>query len=255
MKRKNMATMVTCIALVGVVAVGGTLALLSQQSNEVRNTFTVGEGYTANDIILSEADVKQNFDGSYVENPLPTRKDDPVYTLNGKNRYKTNNYSDLVTGTTIFKDPMVTVAANTPDSWVVAHIGTVDSAFAESTFEAANADWYKVTKGVDNKWTVATSPVGTAAEGKPEKIATDTYYIYKQVVTEDDTAQDLTKLFTTLKVNTTVSADDVKNLTSMEVKAGLVQYVEGNSTVGTLTNEELNVIMNAVESKLAVKMQ
>lgn len=255
MKRKNMATMVTCIALVGAVAVGGTLALLSQQSNEVRNTFTVGEGYTANDIILSEADVKQNFDGSYVENPLPTRKDDPVYTLNGKNRYKTNNYSDLVTGTTIFKDPMVTVAANTPDSWVVAHIGTVDSAFAESTFEAANADWYKVTKGVDNKWTVATSPVGTAAEGKPEKIATDTYYIYKQVVTEDDTAQDLTKLFTTLKVNTTASADDVTNLTSMEVKAGLVQYVEGNNTVGTLTNEELNVIMNAVESKLAVNMQ
>lgn len=255
MKRKNMAAMVTSIALVGVVAVGGTLALLSQQSNEVRNTFTVGEGYTENDIILSEADVKQNFDGSYVVKENTDRKEDLVYENGNQKRYKKNSYTDLVTGTTIYKDPMVTVAANTPDSWVVAHIGTVDSAFAESTFEAANTDWYKVTKGVDNKWTVATSPVGTAAEGKPEKIATDTYYIYKQVVTEDDTAQDLTKLFTTLKVNTTASADDVRNLTSMEVKAGLVQYVEGNSTVGTLTNEELNVIMNAVESKLAVNMQ
>lgn len=60
MKRKNMATMVTCIALVGAVAVGGTLALLSQGSNTVTNTFTVGKGYNQDtpDLSLDEAPVR-----------------------------------------------------------------------------------------------------------------------------------------------------------------------------------------------------
>ena len=45
MKRKNIVAMVTSLALVGVVAVGGTLALLTAQTNNVVNTFAVGKGY------------------------------------------------------------------------------------------------------------------------------------------------------------------------------------------------------------------
>ena len=64
MKRQNMATMVTCIALGGEVGVGGHLALLSQPSNIVTNTFTVGEGYSTDhedpDLILDEAKITKD---------------------------------------------------------------------------------------------------------------------------------------------------------------------------------------------------
>lgn len=255
MKRKNMAAMVTSIALVGVVAVGGTLALLSQGSNTVNNTFTVGEGYTTNDIILSESDVKQNFDGSYVVN-TDTKRGEVVYTaLDGQKRYQTNSYTDLVTGTTIYKDPMVSIAANTPSSWVVAHIGQVDAALATSTFDADNTSWYQVKKE-NGKWTVAEKPVGTAEnENAPSTIESDTYYIYEQVVTKQATVRELPELFTTLKVTATALDTGATSLSDMKVKAGLVQYVEGNDTVEELSNDELNVIMNAVESKLALSQQ
>ena len=258
MKRKNMAAMVTSIALVGVVAVGGTLALLSQGSNTVKNTFTVGEGYTENDIILSEADVKQNFDGSYVVNTGTERTGFVYTTLTGQKRYETNSYPDLVPNTTISKDPMVTVAANTPDSWVVVHVGAVDSVFAGSTFDNSNEDWYQVSK-VGGKWTVAKKPVGKAGtEDTPATIVGDTYYIYKSVVeTNTESAQELTKLFTTLSVkndDTIASAAEDTQLVNMEIKAGLVQHVEGTKVATDLNETEIGTIMNAVESKLNVDL-
>lgn len=258
MKRKNMATMVTCIALVGVVAVGGTLALLSKPSNTVRNTFTVGEGYTEKDIILSEADVKQNFDGSYVVKENTDRKEGLVYENGDQKRYETNSYPDLVPNTTISKDPMVTVAANTPDSWVVVHVGTVDPVFAGSTFDNSNGDWYQVSK-VNGKWTVAEKPVGKAGtEGAPAAIVGDTYYIYNSVVeTNTERAQDLTKLFTTLSVkneDAIASATRDTQLFNMEIKAGLVQHVEGTKVATGLNETEIGTIMNAVENKLNVDL-
>nr|WP_276872102.1 hypothetical protein [Fournierella massiliensis] len=255
MKRKNMATMVTCIALVGVVAVGGTLALLSKPSNTVRNTFTVGEGYTENDIILSEADVKQVINGDYVVNPSPAREEEPVYTLNGQDRYETNDYINLVTGTTIYKDPMVTVAANTPDSWVVAYIGTVDSAFSTSTFEPTNTSWYKVTKE-DGHWKIDSASVGAAGqEGKPLTIQNG-YYIYKNVVTKAGEDTNLPKLFENLDVQ--IAEDSIptgadQDLTPLTVKAGLVQYTTGVTDATQLDDEttyELDVIMDAVANQI-----
>lgn len=59
MTKKRIATMATCIALVGAVAVGGTLALLTRESNTVTNTFTVGTGYKEGDLSLREHDVNQ----------------------------------------------------------------------------------------------------------------------------------------------------------------------------------------------------
>ena len=42
MKKKKIAALITSLALVGVVVVGGTLAYLTAQTDTVKNVFTVG---------------------------------------------------------------------------------------------------------------------------------------------------------------------------------------------------------------------
>ena len=42
MKKKKIAALITSLALVGVVVVGGTLAYLTAQTETVENVFTVG---------------------------------------------------------------------------------------------------------------------------------------------------------------------------------------------------------------------
>lgn len=96
MKRKNMISMVTSLALVGVVAVGGTLALLTSNTDTVTNTFAIGNGYGENALTLDEAPVAQvttgtdNFGG---------------YDATGGERVKKNDYLNLVADTTLDKDP------------------------------------------------------------------------------------------------------------------------------------------------------
>lgn len=239
MKRKNMISMVTSLALVGVVAVGGTLALLSQKANDVTNTFTVGQGYDAADIKLSEADVVQETDGSYTGLQETTREDDYVLTIGTQKRFESNKYKNLVNGTTIDKDPIVTIDANTVDSWVVAYIDEVDEAFTGSQFQDDNNLWYKVTKTGAN-WDVAASPVANTniAEG---------YYIYKTVVEKSEVVWNSPALFTEL--NVTIAEDD-SDVTTMNVKAGLVQFVGTEKDATKLDQTEINTVMNAAASKV-----
>ena len=121
MTKKRIATMATCIALVGAVAVGGTLALLSAQSNTVTNTFTVGQAYDADDLFLREHDVTQVLDtqtnyGGYVS------KGDDHWKVDESGKYTGIQYTDIVKGTTIDKDPQFGLTADAPTSWIVAKL-------------------------------------------------------------------------------------------------------------------------------------
>ena len=155
MTKKRIATMATCVALVGAVAVGGTLALLSQQSNNVTNTFTVGSGYHTNhqDLILDEAKVAQVTSGAnlggYEETAAP--------------RVYTNAYTNLVENAFLDKDPQFHIAddCEVATSWVVAKISGFNSESGKTTLKFTDVDdeteatpenklvkgtWYKVTK-------------------------------------------------------------------------------------------------------------
>lgn len=225
MTKKRIATMATCIALVGAVAVGGTLALLSQTSNKVTNTFAVGEGYGDNQVVtLDEAIVTQLTNGNYIE---------------GIGRTESNNYDKLVNNTTLHKYPTVTVKANTVDSWVVAYIDNVDEIFSTSKFQDGNDTWYKVTKSGSN-WDVAEAAVA----GTP---ITKGYYIYKDVVKKNAKEQKLPDLFETLKVSFTVAPEAV---TGLNVKAGVVQYTAGTTDATQLDQPGINAVMSTVETAL-----
>lgn len=188
MKRKNIAAMVTSIALVGAVAVGGTLALLTQPSNTVTNVFTVGAGYVASDIVLDEAPVSQVTTGTVNYGG---------YKATEGERTKGNNYDNLVAGTTLDKDPTfrMTTTATSPKSWFVAKVeGVTDNAgkLTVSGVETGNG-WYAVSvkEGV-----YTYTPVTAGSQ-----IQDDTYYIYDTAISK---GEETDPLFTQLSV---VSAD------------------------------------------------
>lgn len=88
MKKKTLISIIA-VALILCVSVGGALAWLTDKTQEVTNTFTVGNiGLT-----LTETDADGNGDAN------------------------NNNYK-MVPGQDIAKDPQVTVAAESEDCWV-----------------------------------------------------------------------------------------------------------------------------------------
>lgn len=229
MKRKNMISMVTSLALVGVVAVGGTLALLTSQTESLQNTFAVGNGYDQDgepDFILQENEVTQAPDGSYIKKTDPAE----VLTPNGQ------DYSNLVSDTTLFKNPFFTLRngggddTNPPESWVVAKIDyndVQDMKAANITFsaESVSTDWYlvKATKS-DATWTYDASTAVTAQVLNNLKADTENekyYFVYKNVLEVDDKTD---PLFTELSVGTVTAKTEATNL---DVFGVAVQYVEG----------------------------
>ena len=95
MTKKRFATMATCIALVGAVAVGGTLALLASESKQLTNTFTVGNNYESGDFLLKEHDVTQTTSGANVGDYTNTA----VETQTGV------TYGNVIANSDLAKDP------------------------------------------------------------------------------------------------------------------------------------------------------
>lgn len=206
MTKKRFVTMATCIALVGAVAVGGTLALLSAQSNTVTNTFTIGNGYPSNALTLDEADVAQvtsgtnNF-GGYEAIEAP--------------RVEQNDYLNLVADTTLDKDPTFHLAAESPNSWIIAKVEGVDELKAKGI--TINGDlptdygWYKL-----NTADGTTTSITTYAELE------DGYYVTKATVTAGNSTD---ALFEELKVGTNVNRDAA--LDNIVVSGVAVEAVTG----------------------------
>lgn len=112
MKKSQLAKLGLTLGLAGAVGVGGTLAILSQPSGAVVNTFTVGAGLQANDIWLDET----NLAGK----PLDSAMSDEERTTKG------NAYNDLQPGMRLTKDPQVHITAKAADSYVFAKLENVD---------------------------------------------------------------------------------------------------------------------------------
>lgn len=153
MTKKRFATMATCIALVGAVAVGGTLALLSTKSNDVTNTFTVGQGYKANDLKLDEAKVAQVTSGDNLGG----------YAETEESRVVSNPYNNIVENAYLAKDPQFHIAddCQVAASWIVAKVEGFNTTPDATTLKFTDVDdeemennavagtWYKVTKSGD----------------------------------------------------------------------------------------------------------
>ena len=209
MTKKRIATMATCIALVGAVAVGGTLALLSTKSNDVTNTFTVGSGYHTDhqDLTLDEAKVAQVTSGDNLGG----------YAETAESRVTTNEYANIVENAYLAKDPQfhITADCEVAESWIVAKVegfnttpGATTLKFTDVTDETEPTAenklvagiWYKVTKSGDSYSyeAVTTENMGNGV------------YIYNASLSAGESTKDL---FQQLQVDTFVAGQNPSTIT------------------------------------------
>lgn len=241
MTKKRIATLATCIALVGTVAVGGTLALISSQSKQLTNTFTVGGGYNerGSDFILKEHAVTQDpVDGGY-DAKVP-EKWVMGTTAPAGDKYPGNNYADLVPNTDLAKDPTFAIDTDceVAESWIVAKVSGLN------TLKGAGISVSAVAEA--NKWLVLESLDATTVPTENAKVNTYTndddgtvYLIYSQKVARGTTTD---PLFTTMRAGANVTADN----TNLDIKGVAVQALNNS----TLDDATLKQILAAAKTKL-----
>lgn len=240
MTKKRIGTMAACLALVGAVAVGGTLALLSTQSNTLTNTFAVGTDYPENALQLREHDVIQNLTsgtnyGGYVS------KGEDNWKMTG-GAYDDIDYREIVEGTTLDKDPQFHLVAGSPNSWIVAEITGVNELDSKLDVKAVE------TAGITGDWWFYDEDAEGGAEWVKVTEAAqieDGYYMFDQQVAADGTTDPLfTQLVATNVVDTTGKAI---SLNDIEIKGVAVQAVTGSNFDDATKAEVLKVAKSVLK--------
>lgn len=190
MKTRSKALLLTlCAVLLVAASVLGTMAYLTS-TDEVTNTFTVGQVK----IKLDEA--KANPDGSLVANA---------------DRVKANEYK-LLPGHTYNKDPMVTVLSGSESSYVKMTVTFSKANELDAIFAPGGADLTSIFNGYDAaKW---------IAKGntKDETANTRTYeFWYKETVGAPTADVALDALFDSITVPGTITNEQLATIEGMTI--------------------------------------
>lgn len=207
MKNKKMKTMIVSLAMVGAVGLGSTLAYLSDRSNTLTNTFTVGTGY-----IPGENDLAVWIDETVVN----AKEDGLLYegrTLEG------NTYENVLPGNALVKDPILRVNEGSIKSYVYMKVIGLDQLAAAGITTAIDKEnWQKVKSD------------GYTAD---QSAGLDGIYRYKEILDPTDDVAATTALFSELVVDEGFQNQDAQgNLISLEnvlIKGCAVQAIK---TVG-----------------------
>lgn len=242
MKRKNMISMVTSLALVGVVAIGGTLALLTSQTKSLENTFTVGDGYENMDFFLREHDVTQVTAGTDNYGGF-TNKGEQYWKTDKSGAYTGIAYTNIVANTTIDKDPQFGLTTGAPDSWIVAYLDLGANfnqmfeinAIADSYNADVTGQWYRYEPEAEDKYVLV--------DGKDD-IVTGKYYIFDTVVKANGATD---PLFTQLKVKTVTDAEGVVLTPSNIVVKGVAVQASVDSTFASARDAVMEAALSIRE--------
>ena len=190
MKTRSKALLLTLCAVVLVIAtVFGTMAYLTS-TDEVTNTFTVGQVK----IKLDEA--KANTDGSLVE---------------GADRVKANSYK-LLPGHTYNKDPMVTVLKGSEPSYVKMTVTFSKANELDAIFDPNGANLTSIFKGYD-----ATNWIGKG-NTKDAAANTRTYeFWYKETVGAPAADVPLDALFDSITVPGAITKEQLATIEGMTI--------------------------------------
>lgn len=167
MKKRQLAKLGLTLGLVAAVGVGGTMALLTAETDEVTNTFTVGDGLTAADLELDET----NVDKTMVEGKIPERD-------------KTNEYVNLTPSMSLVKDPQVRISAKAADCYAFIKVSGVDeflAAVKDAEITGWNTGWKLYNKETEDStrdgiyyW----QPNADATEGLKVSVGNDAFSQY-----------------------------------------------------------------------------
>lgn len=137
MLRKKFLLSVLAIALVCAISVCGTLAYLTDTTDEVRNTFTVGDIFNPDD----------EDSGISLYEHKPIKGNDGAYTLDPDTTVTSADYDSVLPGDTLPKDPTVEVTELYADAYVFVEVVdetqdtltfTIDSAWTDLNVKGAH---------------------------------------------------------------------------------------------------------------------
>lgn len=195
MRKKRIMISIMSAALVAVVAIGGTLAYLSEKTDSVTNTFTVGVGY--------EEDA-QGHKGLWLDEVDITDPTGETRTESG------NHYKDLLPTMVMQKDPTFHLVEGSTESYVFAEIQGLDellekgfivsdTAFPEEGYpEPAsnlNGNWKKISEGIGQTY--------------------DGIYVYKTTVGGDKSTE-MAPLFNYIKFSSKVTSPEFDAIDRLE---------------------------------------
>ncbi len=218
MKKNKIVMSVISGLLVAAVAVGGTLAYLSDTSNQVTNTFNVGTGYIDDDVHqglwLDEVDITKD-DGSRTE--------------------KGNDYLDLLPGDEVEKDPTFHITKGSVESYVIARVtGVQDAMAAGYIFKDADGE-----VGFNDVWVKVADLNGSTVD--PTFGGADGYYIYcgedgAPITVDASKAEadvNLVPMFNTVELNGDIT--DLAAVAEQTVKVqGVAVQADNNTAEGAL---------------------
>lgn len=218
MKKNKIVMSVISGLLVAAVAVGGTLAYLSDTSNQVTNTFNVGTGYIDDDVHqglwLDEVDITKD-DGSRTE--------------------KGNDYLDLLPGDEVEKDPTFHITKGSVESYVIARVtGVQDAMAAGYIFKDADGE-----VGFNDVWVKVADLNGSTVD--PTFGGADGYYIYcgedgAPITVDASKAEadvNLVPMFNTVELNGDIT--DLAAVAKQTVKVqGVAVQADNNTAEGAL---------------------
>ncbi len=190
MKTAKKAMLMTLCAIILVVAtVFGTMAYLTA-SDEVKNTFTVGN------VAIKLDEAKANTDGSLVE---------------GAARVKANEYK-LLPGHTYNKDPMVTVLNGSEASYIKMTVTFSKANELDAIFAPTGADLTSIFKGYDAaNWTAKGNTKDATAN-------TRTYeFWYKEAVGAPTADVALDALFDSITVPDSITKEQLATIEGMTI--------------------------------------
>lgn len=157
--KNNKKVMIGSLALVGAVCVGSTLAYLTDQSNTLTNSFTVGDGYVIDDDLQQAVWVDEHDYDNIKDDDKQGGQDyyyvnDELRTLLG-NTYGTED-DKLQAGSIVTKDPTIRLTEKSVESWVYMMIQyKSNESYSFKNLNDVNKD---LTRVIDNnEWKVISS--------------------------------------------------------------------------------------------------
>lgn len=251
MTKKRIATLATCLTLVGAVAVGGTLALLTSGPKNITNTFATSTGYDdegeqQNFVIEEQNSVQNKATGDY-----EIAKDTAWQTTGVA-------YHNLIADSNVDKNPRFKLQAsdgnaNPSASWVVAkmdpsqveHLVT-----AGITFKEVSSNWLVIKATNTQEGTTYESQGNLTKEFlndtyKTTVAGTEYYFLYKEQIDVDDDTPDIDattdSLFTELQVAATFDEEDFNKANAaaqLKIEGVAVQAMSDANVTDPVTGAE-----------------
>lgn len=206
MKKKNVLMMALSLALVAVIAVGGTLAYLTADTGTLTNTFE----FTTKNIALKLEETAYKADSSsFYGYNVEGIGDASSKTVNATGTDDGITYTDIVPGAQISKEPKLTVVADSVDCYVYALVtGVTDTQSDTSFWTVFNTEkWTKVDVGDDYTYI----PEGA------------TLLRYSTEVASQSSDRALEKLFDTVYMGTQLTKGATEKIGEIEIRGYAVQ--------------------------------